>query len=80
HRITHPKAVTDLELSDADTEACKTAFYWLLESSIRSMESTVIAARLYSDGIAKLFDELKSGNPAAWEAYNEAKEDLNKKK
>lgn len=69
NRITHPKALHDLVLSDQDIKSCANALHWFLEVSTGAMRETISVAREHVEGISDVLSDLKSGDEPTWEIY-----------
>lgn len=69
NRITHPKTLHDLLLSDRDVTSCANAMQWFLDASTRVMRETVSAAREYVDGVGDVLRDLKAGDQGTWDVY-----------
>jgi len=69
NRITHPKSLDDLMLTDSDLRSCNDALHWFLEASTHLMEATVLAARNHVEGVREVLIDLKSGDEEAWRVY-----------
>lgn len=69
NRITHPKSLDDLNLTDRDLNTCAGALHWFLEESTHMMQATLSAARDHVEGIREVLNDLKSGDEEAWRVY-----------
>ncbi len=76
NRLTHPKDLSDLILSEEQTVTCTNAFYWFLEETTHSIEAATRAARSYIDSIEHELSDFKTRNSEAIKAYQQAKRRL----
>ncbi len=72
NRITHPKGISDLNISSDDTKAAWSGLIWLLSHVERVMEAACTAQAGYLHHLKTLVKELKAGDPTALEAYRRA--------
>lgn len=72
HRITHPKTLPDIEVSDQDVEQCLIGFYWLMDTVTTVMDQTVMALRDHSLGMREILEQLQAGDPGTWAEYQAA--------
>ncbi len=72
NRITHPKLVTDLAISDADVTIVNSGFTWTLATTEYIMASANLAHRWRNEDLRTLLGRLESGDPAALAAYQVA--------
>ncbi len=72
NRVTHPKGISDLNISSDDTKAAWSGLFWLLSYVERVMEAVCTAQADYLHHLKTLVKELKAGDPAALEAYRKA--------
>ncbi len=69
NRITHPKNLTDLKISDGDISMCYSGFFWLLSSVIIAMEATTGALSDYLKEITFITEKLKNGDEEMLRLY-----------
>lgn len=72
HRITHPKAVADMNIEVSEVRDCLGGFYWLIETIADAMAASNEAFRQHVSGLRKLMRELERGDPRAWAEYRAA--------
>jgi len=72
HRITHPKRIEDLTLSDSDIDTVGLGFDWFLSVSSDLLEQTVASYANFVELARELVDQLKAGDPAALSEYHAA--------
>jgi hypothetical protein len=80
NRITHPKSLDDLMLTEGDLRSCNDALHWFLEASTQLMEATVFAARNHVEGVRDILNDLKSGDEETLRVYRSliaGEEDVN---
>lgn len=70
NRLTHPKSLSDLGLSDAEINIVNESFEWVLGEFSGLLASVVGAFRNYSEKIKELTDALLRGDPQALQIYN----------
>jgi hypothetical protein len=70
NRITHPKSVVDLEISDMDLKTCRGGFDWLFEMCTSALETSNLAFGKHVQELANLVDELRRGDPHVIAEYN----------
>ena len=75
NRITHPKNIRDLAVSEQEIEAAKLGFFWFLDIALRVMEETVKEFSVLVVDLKKLGQELKQGDPDALDLYRRAHRD-----
>ena len=76
NRITHPKRHADLTISESDIETCLATFFWIAEVSTEAMAASNSAFARHVRELWQIVDQLKSGDPLAWEEYRKAAEAL----
>lgn len=69
NRLSHPKALADLHISDTEAVQCVSSFFWLFEIVAQTMESANRAVVSHLAELKKLFEELQAGDPQAWAEY-----------
>jgi hypothetical protein len=69
HRVTHPKTIADLSITDDEIAIAKTGFAWLMQHTEMVERETVDAARSHLNDLAQLVKALISGDPAALALY-----------
>jgi hypothetical protein len=72
NRLTHPKCLSDLEVSIAEIDDVIASYYWILDVSISAMETSNQAVRRYVDEFSQVVRAMKSGDPAVWAEYRRA--------
>lgn len=70
NRITHPKNIDDLTITNAEIETAKAGFFWLLDMSMQVMEEAVKELRLHFVMTKKMVDDLISGDPDTLALYH----------
>ena len=77
NRITHPKGISDLNISSDDTKIAWSGLMWLL-AHVEGVMAAVCAAQAdYLHYLKMLVTKLKAGDPTALEAYHKAFTELN---
>jgi hypothetical protein len=74
NRITHPKTLTALHISDDDLKVAQSAFFWLLKLVGDVMESTTTTSAKYLEALREISALLISGNEQALALYRMAVE------
>jgi hypothetical protein len=69
NRITHPKSLDDLTLSDGDLRSCADALHWFLEASTSLLQAVISAAREHVQGVRNVLNDLKSGDEETLRIY-----------
>jgi hypothetical protein len=69
NRITHPKNVGDLSLSDQDVTTVKDGLFWLLETILHVLKQLNLAAIEHNEIARKVLADLKSGDPETLSEY-----------
>lgn len=72
NRITHPKKISDLTLSDDDIAIVRASYEWLFETIAQVEEKATVVLTLHVDAFRKVLEGLKAGDPAMLELYNRA--------
>lgn len=75
NRITHPKQMSDLTVSEDDIEAALSGFFWLLAVSGDIMEASLREARRHADLAREIIEKLKSGDPETLALYHQSLDD-----
>ncbi|WP_145902276.1 MULTISPECIES: hypothetical protein [Sphingobium] len=75
NRITHPKNIRDLAVSEQEIEKAKLGFFWFLDIALRVMEETVKEFSVLVVDLKKLGQELRRGDPDALDLYRRAHRD-----
>jgi hypothetical protein len=70
NRITHPKSITDLNITSDDTKTAWSGLIWLLEHVALTLNVTIAAQVEYLDQFKSLLEKLKAGDPNALKAYH----------
>ena len=76
NRLTHPKAPSDLDVSETEAEDCIAAMFWLFDETSKVMEATNTAVRTYLGEFRYVLSELKSLNPEMLALYEKELRDL----
>lgn len=76
NRITHPKANSDLDLSDDDLEMCLNALFWMLEVTASAMDAANVAMIDYLGEFHDVLDRLKSGDQEISALYKRVREQV----
>lgn len=71
NRLTHPKVLADLAVSSDEIDQVIASFFWILDVSVRAMEASVDALRIYLEQIEQVVQGLKAGDPEILEAYRQ---------
>jgi hypothetical protein len=74
NRITHPKTIEDLMLSDADIANVEAALLWLFEVVVEGSEKLKLLLANHVLSLREVVDALVNGDPAMLELYNVALE------
>lgn len=69
NRITHPKASSDLSVSQDDVQVSFAAYYWLLERTAEAMASANAAFAAHVEQFRTILEALKAGDPEMVAAY-----------
>lgn len=69
NRITHPKRESDLVISESDTSACISAFYWLFELYSSALESVNSALSQHLMLMREVVQGLREGDPVLHALY-----------
>ena len=77
NRVTHPKSIEDLTVTDDDTRKAKQGFFWFLNTVVHVMEQTLEELSTYASFATELTDQLKQGDPATVALYNRVYKELN---
>ncbi len=72
NRITHPKFITDLQITNDDTNAVTKALHWVMETTELIMTSINASMRDYNEAMKTLLEALKRGDPDVVAAYERA--------
>ncbi len=76
NRITHPKGVKDLILTDGDIETGTTALFWLLAETTEVMEETNSAIADYLGEFRLVLDKLLANDPEMHALYRSVEKQL----
>lgn len=76
HRITHPKSITDLEITEDDVAVVTRSLFWLLEIVQEVMEATNLQAADYLKYTRNFLAKLVNGDTVALAAYQNALQSL----
>jgi hypothetical protein len=71
HRITHPKTIADLTISDIDIATVDRGFCWVLETSTYVLTAALTEQKYHLFALESFFAELQAGDPIAVAAYEE---------
>lgn len=69
NRLMHPKSFSDLAVSLDDVQQADLAFRWMLQTSLRMMESVQAEMKLYNQTARELVDALTRGDPLVVAEY-----------
>jgi hypothetical protein len=69
NRITHPKSIDDMLLSDIEVNNCVSVLFWFLEVSTAVGEATNRALNVYLGELDEVMRLLRSGDPATIALY-----------
>ena len=72
NRVTHPKKIADLTLSDSDIAIVRASYEWLFETIALVEEKATVVLTLHVDAFRKVLEGLKAGDPAMLELYDRA--------
>jgi hypothetical protein len=72
NRITHPKLIDDLTITDGDLKAVASGLSWVVATGNYVMASTNLAFVRYNVAFRDMLDRLKAGDPDALAAYQAA--------
>lgn len=70
NRITHPKALADLDATDADLAAVAHGTEWMMANGTELLDAIRTASRNHLRDVRELFDALKRGDPDALRLYH----------
>lgn len=70
HRITHPKEIGDLALSDQEIELVRNTLLWFFHMVVSGIEKTQSTLVQHASILREFLDDLRSGNAAAFDVYN----------
>lgn len=76
NRITHPKSMSDLEITDDDISTVTSSLFWLLETIQHVMEVTNQRAASYLKSTRNFLGQLVGGNEVALALYQSALQSL----
>lgn len=69
NRITHPKAVEDLAISQQDLDAASAGFDWFLTNVVAVMEATLKELKAFNTEAKDFIEKLNAGDPEAVALY-----------
>ncbi|HQS70999.1 MAG: hypothetical protein B7Y36_04195 [Novosphingobium sp. 28-62-57] len=72
NRLTHPKTISDLEVTDEEANQVIGSFFWLLEMAVAAMESSNEAVRNYTKEFSEIIHGIKVGDPNVIAEYRNA--------
>ena len=72
NRVTHPKSVADLAISDADLASAAAGLLWLMQAVDTISQALVEAQRTYNEVARNVVDDLIAGDADTWAAYRTA--------
>lgn len=75
NRVTHPKNIEDLHLTDHDISIIQSSHLWLLEMLSRIGEKSLMILKSHMTAMREIFAVLKDGDPALLELYNRVLDD-----
>lgn len=70
NRVTHPKSITDLKLSDFDIATVKAALLWLFNMVVSGSEKLKLMLDEHLHSMREVSEALAAGDPAMLELYN----------
>jgi hypothetical protein len=70
NRVTHPKSLDDLHLSQVDVLRTVEAFHWLFEKLTDVLETTIQTRSSYLGSFEDVLSKLKDGDPEVTNLYN----------
>ncbi|WBH17351.1 hypothetical protein [Sphingomonas radiodurans] len=76
HRITHPKSVADLLVSEADIALMRGSFMWLFGVLTDALAVSIAALASHVTDVREIVDRLNAGDPVALRVYRHALENL----
>lgn len=76
NRITHPKGVDDLRISDAELHKAQEGFFWYSNSAVTVMEQVVKAFGEHTKMAKDLLARLAAGDPDAIALYERAHREI----
>lgn len=76
NRITHPKSLDDLIVSDIDVETAQSGFFWFIGVSGDVMEAVTEKFRLHADLCRQFLEKLKAGDPETVALYQSSLTDI----
>ncbi|MEO8724327.1 MAG: hypothetical protein ABI395_12575 [Sphingobium sp.] len=76
NRITHPKSVQDLEISDQDIDIANMGFFWFLDITGDVMESMMHQLRVDTDLLRQILKELNEGDLETIALYHSVLTDI----
>jgi hypothetical protein len=77
NRITHPKRLDDLAVSDPDLKTAEAGFVWLLAVVVHVMEHTLRELAIFAQIGIQLLEQLREGDVEAMKLYQETYKSLN---
>ena len=76
NRITHPKCIGDMHVSDSDVETAQAGFFWLFDMAVHVMEQTLHEHRIDFEILKQIVDDLSAGDPETLALYQDFKDKL----
>ena len=78
NRVTHPKTIMDLTLSDVDIATVKAALLWFFEMVVTGSEKLKLLLDDHLQSMREVGEALAAGDPAMLELYNSVLESRGK--
>ncbi len=72
HRITHPKNIIELKITDEEITTAESAFYWILNLTQYISEVTLLELSHHTKTMRKVVDDLIAGDPKTLALYQAA--------
>ncbi len=69
NRITHPKNISDLQVSNGDIEISNSALLWFLKLTNDVLEATLSASKQYLSEIRLIVEKMKAGDEEVLKQY-----------
>ena len=72
NRITHPKSISDLEITDAEITVCQSAYFWIINLLLYFTELTLLESSRRTKLLKQFVDKLITGDKVALAEYQAA--------
>ena len=72
NRITHPKSITDLEITDDEIAVCQSAYFWIIHLTLYFTELTMLELSRRTKLLKQFVDKLIAGEEATLAEYQAA--------